>query len=513
MSLRETSQTNLRRKTLPTSLLWLIGFNLLGRVIWILYMHPKQLADFDWYFTHAVQMANGQGYMEVNAPTAYWPMGWPFILSIVIRLFGPHVMAGLVANAIFSTLIVWLVYALTFRILGTRHNPSVPNVSGNSTWKESASKDVSHNTAHRIAMTAAIGYSLLPSQIEWNAILGSEESFTLLLVLSLFVYAKLVRRNNTEPWFWRTAAAGVIFGLASIVRPIGLLFPVFLAAYEFWVNRRQIVQALLRGITFGVSMLIGIAPITIRNAIAIHHFILVSTNGGVNLWQGTKINGGYFWTWNPYRNPLLKAGNNQVLENQIGKQVSEKYILHHPLLTLLNGFHKVFDLYKVDTNAVWYTFNVQYPHSNAALYTFDVIDTLGYWFMMFFVLVALLVLYIRSVRNNLLISQMFSSPSRSMTSVATSGGGQSKGNSQEVAGSLTENADTVKEYARKSAGSLRRAMGFLLTFILYNTLLFLFFPAWDRFRYPLMPLFAVLFAIGWFVLRGLRSRSTSVPTA
>ncbi|MCL6454067.1 MAG: hypothetical protein K6T78_10700 [Alicyclobacillus sp.] len=428
-------------------LLWLVVFNLLVRVAWVCYMHPPQLADFDWYFTHATQLAAGQGYTMNNHPTAYWPIGWPLVLMVVIRLFGPHVMAGLFTNVVFSTGIVLVVYALTRAVLG----PEQPA-----------------RLRHWVAMAAAIGYSALPSQIEWNSVLGSEESFTLLLTASLALYVPLVRRPSGVPWFWRTALCGLLFGFASVTRPIGLLFPVFLAGYELFLNRRRVVEAVMRGLTFGVSMLVGILPVTLRNLRVLHSFVLVSTNGGVNLWQGTKINGGYFWTWNPYRNPLLKAGTNEVLEDKIGKQTAMKYILHHPFTTLHNGLIKVFDLYKVDTNAVWYTFHVVYKDNKGLLYTFDALDTVVYWAMVAALLYGLFWV-VRAVARPRMANPLL------------------------TAGLV-------------SHGGLAPALGLLFTFVLYNTLLFLFFPAWDRFRYPLMPLLAVVFGIGWHAWRTRRTQ-------
>lgn len=430
--------------SLRNPLLWLVVCNLVGRALWVLFMHPAQVADFDWYFTHAIQLANGQGYVSTTGhPTAYWPIGWPLVLAGVIKVFGAHEMAGLFANVVLSTLIVVLVYLLTLRVLGSEHRP----------WH-----------ARWIALAAAVAYSLLPSQIEWDSILGSEESFTILLMLTLFIYAGLVCKSAGQPWLWRTAAAGLIFGFASIVRPIGLLFPVFLFAYELFVNRRTWIQAIGRGLAFGIAMFIGILPMTIRNLRVMHHFVLVSTNGGVNLWQGTKINGGYFWTWNPYKNPLLKAAPNEVKENNIGKHVALTHILHHPIETVHMGFIKIFDLYKVDTNAVWYTFHIQYKGNTPLLYTFDILDTVAYWFMMAVVLVALFTLFRRRLRA----------------------------------------ADPNHRGLQFHSG-LPQSLGLLLTFVVYNTLLFFFFPAWDRFRYPLMPVFAVFFGIGWWVVMRCRN--------
>jgi 4-amino-4-deoxy-L-arabinose transferase-like glycosyltransferase len=406
--------------------LWLVIANAVVRGVWIWYMHPPQQADFKWYFTHAVMMANGQGYFWQGHYTAYWPIGWPFVLSLIVRIFGPHMMAGLIANMILSIGIVFLVYKTSMLVF----------------------------RSHRVAAAAAIGYSLLPSQIEWNGVLGSEELFTFLLVLSIYIYLRSVKR--TRRWLVPVMLSGLAMGFASDVRPIAIVFPLFLLLYEWVVQHRGWLGGVKRTATFAVTMFVGIIPVTIRNLIAMHHFVLVSTNGGVNLWQGTKTDGGYFWSWLPWINPLLKAKNNEILEDQIGKQVAIQHILHHPASTLHHGVLKIIDLYKTDVNAVWYTFHVVYQ-SKTILYVMDTITSAAYWLFMIIAIIGLIRLVVK------------------------------------------------KTAVWKSAV-------FPLFFIVYNTGLFVFFPAWDRFRYPLMPLFALYLGYGvtWWWDRRLEHR-LSVP--
>ncbi|MCY0880324.1 MAG: hypothetical protein OWU84_15485, partial [Firmicutes bacterium] len=66
-------------------------------------------------------------------------------------------------------------------------------------------------------------------------------------------------------------------------------------------------------------------------------------------------------------------------------------------------------------------------------------------------------------------------------------------------------------FLRKWKG-YREAM-FLFAFLVYNTCFFFFFPAWDRFRYPLMPFFAVFVGVGliatWREMRGQADLSAS----
>jgi hypothetical protein len=186
------------------NLLILFGVNVLIRGLWLLYMHPPQFFDFQWYYTHAVQLYHGEGYRAGHHYTAYWPIGYPFFLSLLFRLLGSSVWVGWIANALLSTGIVLLVYLTTLKL-----------------------------TAHsKISFAAALGYTMLPSQIEWNSVLGSEELFTFLLVLSLYIYLWTDEGVEGSRWWTWTVLSGLILGLACDVRPIPLLFPVFLLGYE-----------------------------------------------------------------------------------------------------------------------------------------------------------------------------------------------------------------------------------------------------------------------------------------
>ncbi|WP_249226546.1 ArnT family glycosyltransferase [Alicyclobacillus mengziensis] len=406
------------RRRVYQGIAWIVLVNLAVRFGWLLYMHPPQVDDFAWYFSHATQMYKGQGYVWYGHPTAYWPIGYPFFLSLLFHLTGPSVTAGLCVNILLSTGIVLLVYGLTVRIFD------------NDTF----------------GFAAAAGYTLLPSQIEWNSVLGSEELFTFLLALSLWIYIQDPVKLWSKMYIWRIIVSGLVMGLAADVRPIVLLLPFALILFERFALGRSVRDALGAAAIFGVALCAGVAPVTIRNVVALHHFVVVSTNGGVNLWQGTHSNGWYFWSWNPKVNPLLPYLKNDVLENQVAMHAALMFYKAHPLLTLWNGFEKWFFLYSTDWNVVSVTFAEQTPHVSQSVIHFNM------WF------------------NNIVYYVWM------MISVT----------------------GLVQTFRR-----VRKPFAFLLvTYIAYNTAIFFFFPAWDRFRYPMMPLYAVFFGVGaWYIVR------------
>jgi hypothetical protein len=429
LSAENTPTSNRFWNTSPKRLVAvLLILNVVLRGTLLLTMHPPQRADFLWYYQHAREMALGQGYHWHGHATAYWPIGWPFILSILYRITGPSVVAGLLLNTVFSILIVLFLYGFVRRL------------TGKPIW----------------GFFAALGYTLLPSQVQWNAINGSEESFTLLLLLSLILLTwsrQMAGRRRVST----LALSGFLMGLAADIQPIPLLFPVYLWLLEAWILRAGWLPSLRRAALFAAAMLLGVMPVTVRNAIALHHFVLVSTNGGVNLYQGTMINGGYFWSYNPKINPLLAAGSNEILENKMGEEYAFHYYLTHPWKTIVDGFIKMFDLYKNDVNAVRYT----YINSHSPLWLVDTMrwfDSVVYWVIMLIAAAGLTWLIVR--RRDML-----------------------------------------------------RRLSAVIAFLIYYTMVFFFFPAWDRFRYPLMPLYAVFLPFaGPLAVRLWSNRSTWAET-
>lgn len=382
-------------------------FNIVLRSLWVLCVHPAQQFDFLWYYTHAVQLANNQGYVANHHYTAYWPMGYPYFLSLLFRLFGANVFVGLIANILLSTAIAILVYLFARRL----------------------------TSSGKLPLLSAVGYSLLPSQVMWNSVLGSEELATFLTLLALYVY--LAARPQRQILF--LASAGCILGVACDVRPIPLFLPVALFFYEGLIRKVKWRQSARRLFVLYAGVLLGICPLVIRNYIALHHFVLISTNGGVNLWQGTMTDGAYFWSWDPHVNPLLAAGTNEILENSIGTQAFLSHLVHHPLSVILHGFLKWFFLYWVDWNVVGVTIAL-ITKSQLVVDIVMGLTTVFYWAFMVF-----------------------------------SGRGMYQ---------------LVKQNKHKNP-----AFYVPLIFIAYNTAVFFFFPAWDRFRYPLMPMFAVYLGV------------------
>jgi len=92
-----------------------IGLGLAVRLAWLLAYPTRPYADSQWYLDRATWLAQGYGYILDPAsgiPTAAWPPGYPWLLSLLFRLTGPSQAVALALNVALGGLCVWLTVML-----------------------------------------------------------------------------------------------------------------------------------------------------------------------------------------------------------------------------------------------------------------------------------------------------------------------------------------------------------------------------------------------------------------
>jgi 4-amino-4-deoxy-L-arabinose transferase-like glycosyltransferase len=109
----------------------------------------------------------------------------------------------------------------------------------------------------------------------------------LLLVVLAFFLLLLLRLMNT-PSFTLAAVAGVVLGLAMLIKPIavGTIPALFVAS---WLAGGPWKARLGRIVVAGACAAVIVAPWTVRNAIVYHRLVVLDTTGGFNLWLGNRL--------------------------------------------------------------------------------------------------------------------------------------------------------------------------------------------------------------------------------
>jgi hypothetical protein len=222
------------------------------RVAWLVAVNPPLVGDASWYHLRAIGLAAGQGYVVDGRPTAHFPPAYPLLLSALYYVFGPHPIAGQTVNLLLTIVLIGLTARLGFRLFG----PAV-------------------------GRTAAVLMALWPGQIPYAAVLLAEPLFAVLVLA--FILLMLPSEEATR--VRRAALAGLLVGLASLLRPVGLgliaLVPALALAWQAGVKR-----AIWMTVAAGIAIAVVLAPWVCRNAMVFGAFIPLTSSSGLVLWEG-----------------------------------------------------------------------------------------------------------------------------------------------------------------------------------------------------------------------------------
>ena len=232
------------------------------RVAWVAWAarQPAALYDPSRYLGYAKQIADGNGMIEPLSghPTAYYPPGYPWFLGIVVWFAKPFtgnypLVAGMV-QAVLGAATATLAGVVARRLAGVR-----------------------------AGIVAVFVLAVYPNLIAHTGALLGETLYDLLFLAFLAVL--LARPWDEALSLRRVAAAGVLLGLAVMVRPISLaVVPVVVLAW--WASRRDLRQVGRWSVVLLLAVGACIVPWTIRNAVRMDAFVPISTNTGDNLCLG-----------------------------------------------------------------------------------------------------------------------------------------------------------------------------------------------------------------------------------
>ena len=216
------------------------------------------------YDVLARRLAQGLGYTwawpdgAVTA-VAHYPVGYPALLALAYRCFGPAWYAPLILHAVLGALGAAAVHVVA-----------------------------AEGADARSARFAGLAVALHPALLAYQPALMTEGVCAALLALPFATVLLAARARSPSTLRTGCAAAGALLAIAVLVRPQTLL----LLPMVGWLGwragaasrglRRSILPALVLAGTVAV-----VAPWTVRNASAFGEPVLVSANGGWNLLIGT----------------------------------------------------------------------------------------------------------------------------------------------------------------------------------------------------------------------------------
>lgn len=183
------------------------------------------------------------------------PPGYPTLIAIVYRIFGPHLLALRLIEVVLGTVSVAVIGFVGRRLFGV--------------------------TAGLIALALAAIHpvlALLP------ATQFSENLLVLVLVLALAAAFSAWRERSLARW----ALAGVCFGLAVLVRPNAVLLLPGLAVGFAFALRRERRPWIGAALACAAALVLTVSPWIVRNHAVHHRWYFVATGGGRQFWFGNN---------------------------------------------------------------------------------------------------------------------------------------------------------------------------------------------------------------------------------
>jgi 4-amino-4-deoxy-L-arabinose transferase-like glycosyltransferase len=258
--------------------------------------------------TLAQSLVAGQGLSSPfggsTGPTALLAPGYPAVIALVFRMFGPFTFPAVIAvmtmQVLFSAGTVLLIMVVARECFDCR-------------------------TADVAGMFWAVSLPLL-----WMPTIFWETCLSTLLLVGMIA---LVLRCEQKPGGLLWASMGGYCGLAALVNPALLMALLALLGWAAWQTRKRLRYSPLLGL---LALLVVFAPWPIRNALALDAFIPMRSTVGLELWMGNRAGATGFLDESVF--PLFNRGeyDQYVAKGEVAymrdkSRLARTYVRAHPL--------------------------------------------------------------------------------------------------------------------------------------------------------------------------------------
>lgn len=342
---RSPSFLCLHRRRWNVALISILIISAMLRIVWGVVVPVHPVSDGYAYDVFARNLAKGIGYAwDPTHMTAHWPVGTSFIYSVLYRIFGFTYIPIVVFNVLVSLGTIWLSMTLA------RH------------WFD-----------ERVAIIAGFVFALWPSQIEFISVLGSELIFNFILLLWLAVW-ELAPLNRWP----KVVLIGFLAAATCYIRPVALVLPVVFCSVEI-LRERKYLLPIARAAIILLTMALLIAPWSIRNTRLFGRFVQISTNGGVNFWEGNNPTGNGETEGLPPETAKMQEADRDIYLGNIAKA----YVRQYPGRFVLRTLKKAVWLYDHETIGVhWNLSGLTERYGAQVILPLKLLNDLYWWLVL-----------------------------------------------------------------------------------------------------------------------------------
>ena len=261
-------------KNKSRELLILLGILVLGLIVRGLYLcenmskpdftAPAVDAGFHNYWARGLAFGNWTPPYNNPDPlirsTPYLrPPGYPYFLAAVYKLTGTGYLAPRIVQMGLGLLNCWLVFLICRR------------------WFDLP-----------VAIIGALMMAASWHQVYFEQEFHAVSLFVLFLLAAIYMLCAWMEKQT----YALILISGLLLGVSTLIRPTALLFLPVVALWILYVTRRKDCSRkfLPTCLCMLAGCLITILPATIRNYVVAGDFVLISSNGGINLFIGNNEN-------------------------------------------------------------------------------------------------------------------------------------------------------------------------------------------------------------------------------
>lgn len=279
----------------------ILGLGILTRALlliaWPELGNPNTM-DTQNYLRVARSLVESESFEMWRKPTAYVAPGYPFFLAFIFKIAGENLLAVKLVQILLGAATTGVVYFLALQFV----RPAV-------------------------AMMAALITAAHPELVGMTSYIYTETLFIFLLTTTLLLLTRAMASAKTFYFL----SAGALLGVTTLCRGTTLYFPVFLLGLALFSTQRRV---WLRGcLLFVISMVIVIAPWTIRNYYHFQTFLPIATGAGDVFWAGNYLafDGEYLYQETGAKMFEVAGDVDLVTRDRLLMEDAKKNILADPL--------------------------------------------------------------------------------------------------------------------------------------------------------------------------------------